>query len=141
MHYQIRIKGHIYETGDSFYYKRAGEIKRQQLEKARCQDSKIIFLCHGNVYVRVTPYQLIKIEDQWNFFNLENDIENISGDSNKHVKNNSVENCNIKNKNFITNDSPGDSDDENVTKIIILLIAILNMYCKIAHIMFTEKFV
>ena len=140
MHYQIRIKGHIYETGDSFYYKRAGEIKQQQLEKARCQDSKI-FLCHGNVYVRVTPYQLIKIEDQWNFFNLENDIENISGDSNKHVKNNSVENCNIKNKNFITNDSPGDSDDENVTKIIILLIAILNMYCKIAHIMFTEKFV
>lgn len=140
MHYQIRIKGHIYETGDSFYYKRAGEIKRQQLEKARCQDSKI-FLCHGNVYVRVTPCQLIKIEDQWNSFNLENDIENISGDSNKHVKNNSVENCNIKNKNFITNDSPGDSDDENVTKIIILLIAILNMYCKIAHIMFTEKFV
>ena len=140
MHYQIRIKDHIYETGDSFYYKRAREIKGQQPEKARYQDSKIIFLRHGNVYVRVTPYQLIKIEDQWNSFNLENDIENVSGDSNKHVKNNSVENCNIKNKNFITNDSPDDSDDENVTKIIILLIAILNMYCKIAH-MFTEKFV
>lgn len=71
-----------------------------------------------------------------NSFDLKNNVENISVDSDMKVLKNSVENRDIKNNDFISIDSPESSDDENVTKIIILLIPLLNMYHKIAMIMF-----
>ena len=67
-----------------------------------------------------------------NSFDLKNNVENISVDSDMKVLKNSVENRKIKNNDFISIDSPESSDDENVTKIIILLIPLLNMYHKIA---------
>lgn len=67
-----------------------------------------------------------------NSFDLKNNVENISVDSDMKVLKNSVENRDIKNNDFISIDSPESSDDENVTKIIILLIPLLNMYHKIA---------
>ena len=67
-----------------------------------------------------------------NSFDLKNNGENISVDSDMKVLKNSVENRDIKNNDFISIDSPESSDDENVTKIIILLIPLLNMYHKIA---------
>ena len=69
-----------------------------------------------------------------NSFDLKNNVENISVDSDMKVLKNSVENRDIKNNDFISIDSPESSDDENVTKIIILLIPLLNMYHKIADI-------
>lgn len=66
-------------------------------------------------------------------FDLKNNVENVSVDSDMKVLKNSVENRKIKNNDFISIDSPESSDDENVTKIIILLIPLLNMYHKIAH--------
>ena len=68
-----------------------------------------------------------------NSFDLKNNVENISVDSDMKVLKNSVENRDIKNNDFISIDSPESSDDENVTKIIILLIPLLNMYHKIAE--------
>ena len=66
-------------------------------------------------------------------FDLKNNVENVSVDSDMKVLKNSVENRKIKNNDFISTDSPESSDDENVTKIIILLIPLLNMYHKIIH--------
>ena len=89
---------------------------------------------------RVSPCQLIKIEDQCNSFTLKNDIENISEDSNKQVTNNSVENCNIKSKYFINNGNPDSSDDEKCNQNNNSTNCTTEHVSKIAHMMFTQKF-
>ena len=53
----------------------------------------MVFVRHGNVCFKISPCQLIKIENHCNSFNLKNYIENVSADSNMKARNNSVENC------------------------------------------------
>ena len=60
MRHQIRVKDQIFISGDAVYYKREGEQKWRGPGKIISQDGKVIFVGHGNVYVRVAPRRLIK---------------------------------------------------------------------------------
>ena len=60
LRHQIRMKDQIFISGDAVYYKRDGEQKWRGPGKVIGQDGKVIFVRHGNVYVRVAPSRLIK---------------------------------------------------------------------------------
>ena len=94
--HQIRVKDQICETGDSVYYKRAGEEKWQGPGKVIGQDGKVIFVHHGSVYFRVSPCWLMKLTDDY-----------ISSNSNLHS---STENSTNINTDLI--DNPESSDEE-----------------------------
>ena len=60
LRHQIRVKNQLFTCGDSVYYKRDGEEKWRGPGKVIGQDGKVIFVRHGNIYVRVSPCRLIK---------------------------------------------------------------------------------
>ena len=98
LHHQIRVKDQIYETGDSVYYKRAGEEKWRGPGKVIGQDGKVIFVRHGSVYVRVSPCRLIKQTDDY-----------MSSNSNP---NSNTENSLTKNTDVINDTESSDDDEE-----------------------------
>ena len=60
LRHQIRIKDQIFQSRDKVYYKRDGQHKWRGPGTVIGQDGKVIFVRHGNVYVRVAPCRLIK---------------------------------------------------------------------------------
>ena len=100
LRHQIRVKDQIYETGDSVYYKRAGEEKWRGPGKVIGQDGKVIFVRHGSVYVRVSPCRLIKLTD-----------DNISSSNSNSISN--TENSITVNTNIFNDPESLDDEEEN----------------------------
>lgn len=59
LRHQIRSSGTEFQTGDKVYYQRDGQWKGPG--KVLGQDGKVVFVRHGNVYVRVSPCRLLKV--------------------------------------------------------------------------------
>lgn len=60
LRHQIRASNTHYETGDTVYYKRDDNPRWKGPGKVIGQDGKVVFVRHGNVYVRVHPNRLVK---------------------------------------------------------------------------------
>ena len=79
---KIRASEQSYKHGDRVYYKRDGQDKWIGPGKVVFQDSKVVFVRHGGVFVRVSPNRLIKAGQE---FVGENDVtqhSDISTDNN-----------------------------------------------------------
>lgn len=74
LRHQIRSAGEHFEQGESVYYKRDDSHKWKGPGKVIGQDGKVVFVRHGNIYVRVHPCRLVKVghEFQKNAIDLTN---------------------------------------------------------------------
>ncbi len=63
LRHQIRSSGIAFETGEEVYYQRNGVWRGPG--KVIGQDGKIVFVRHGNVYVRVHPCRLTKVGEEF----------------------------------------------------------------------------
>ena len=68
---KIRASEQSYKHGDRVYYKRDGQDKWIGPGKVVFRDSKVVFVRHGGVFVRVSPNRLIKAGQE---FVGENDV-------------------------------------------------------------------
>lgn len=59
---KIRAAEQVYENGDLVFYKRDGKERWLGPGKVVFQDSKVVFIRHGGIYVRVSPNRLCKID-------------------------------------------------------------------------------
>ena len=59
--HKVRVSSTRYNNGEKVYYKRDGVDKWKGPGKVICQDGKIVFVRHGNVYVRVSTNRLLKV--------------------------------------------------------------------------------
>lgn len=58
--HKIRASGECYRQGERVYYKRDDDNKWKGPGTVICQDGKVAFVRHGNVYLRVHPCRLIR---------------------------------------------------------------------------------
>ena len=63
-----------YENGDIVWYKRDRDGKWRGPGKVVIQDGKIIFVCHGATYVRLSANRLIKVGKQFEDQERENKV-------------------------------------------------------------------
>ena len=70
---KIRASEQIFEKDDRVYYKREGQERWLGPGKVMFQDGKVVFVRHGNVYVRVSPNRLIKTGQEFSLD--ENEID------------------------------------------------------------------
>ena len=61
LRHQIRSLGGQFQTGDKVYYKSDNDHKWKDPGKVISQDGKISFIRHGNIYVRVPTYRLVRV--------------------------------------------------------------------------------
>lgn len=57
---KIRASEQIFDRGDRVYYKREGHERWLGPGKVIFQDGRVVFVRHGNIFVRVSPNRLIK---------------------------------------------------------------------------------
>ena len=61
LNHKIRANTTNFKTGEKVFYKRDGNNKWKGPGKVIGQDGKIVFVRHGNVYVRVSTNRLVKV--------------------------------------------------------------------------------
>ena len=64
LRHKIRASQQIFNVGEAVYYKRDNKERWLGPAKVMFQDDKIVFVRHGNVYVRVSVNRLIKAGDE-----------------------------------------------------------------------------
>lgn len=61
---KVRAAEQLYENGELVFYKREGKEKWLVPGKVMFQDGKVVFVRHGNVFVRVSPNRLCRISPE-----------------------------------------------------------------------------
>ena len=64
LRYKIRANSEKYESGDKVFYKRENSNQCKGPGFVIGQDGKIIFVCHGSIYVRVSANRIMKLNDE-----------------------------------------------------------------------------
>ena len=65
MRHQIRPSGEMFKPGDTVYYKRDDCHRWRGPGKIIGQDQKVVFVRHGNIYVRVSPCNFFKVGEEF----------------------------------------------------------------------------
>ena len=63
--HKVRANAAKFSTGDKVFYKRDGNNKWKGPGKVIGQDGKVVFVRHGNIYVRVSTSRLIKLGEEF----------------------------------------------------------------------------
>ena len=106
LRHQIRSTGGCFQPGQKVYYKRDGSQKWKGPGKVIGQDGKVVFVRHGNIYVRVPSYRIIEAgEDFGTDANARTSISDSHADS--HIQDES-RGENLQEKQSISD------DDDNV---------------------------
>lgn len=115
---KIRAAEQIYENGDKVYYKREGKDRWLGPATVVFQDSKVVFVRHGGIFVRVSPNRLSKIwsaKDQFDTEKLEVDSSDISNTKDNIKKTERVDTHTSEH----VSSSPEDSETDNAILEIV----------------------
>ena len=63
LRHKVRLCETVFNHGDSVFYKREGQERWLGPAKVLFQDDKVIFLCHGGMFICCLPNQLCKTSD------------------------------------------------------------------------------
>ena len=66
LRHQVRATGGHFNEGDQVYFKRDGKKRWQGPGRVIGQDGKVVFVRHGNVYIRVPSYRLVHVGKEFN---------------------------------------------------------------------------
>ena len=66
LRHQVRATGGHFNKGDQVYFKRDGKKRWQGPGRVIGQDGKVVFVKHGNVYIRVPSYRLVHVGKEFN---------------------------------------------------------------------------
>ena len=65
LRHKIRSSSEVFQPGDKVFYKRDESNKWKGPGKVLGQDGKVVFVRHGNIYVRVHPCRLIRVGEEF----------------------------------------------------------------------------
>ena len=63
MRTKVRATEQIYQNGDTVFYKQEGKERWLGPASVVFQDSKVVFVGHGGIFVRLSPNRLSKVQE------------------------------------------------------------------------------